>query len=466
MAANVARIARLTLFSGPNCSLCDVSSLAITETNCKAEVTIRCLDCQGRARQSTATTTVPTRDNQHPGQGPGEVETQVCVLDPSAAPRRQRSREGPLGRSSRERSSRQMGEGTGPYGPAPGEIDGGYMPILPVYVDTEPRYGLDALNALNTAPLYDCFDDILGVQEQDDGSGPRCFNCSSPNHILNDCPYARNNDLIYLSRQMFQFFKPEGHPRGRIHEVEESRKVRLKWLQTFEPGQIKGQLLREALWLRDDDPGEDVEWLRNIAIWGYPKGWTGSEDPRVRVWRRVMNEDTPDEGPIKPIEFTIFDEDVETDVVLPPDARTVRAHFVLESDEESDNARSDTLSDSSSVVEVEHPDHPPPDHRWAKYPNSYFLYTKLPIYKGMSLPSVEHVQNPPNPGPSVWEVPLTNSAPPPPPSVPPPPLPPPPSLPPPPPLLPATLTLTTSGSSQNPIEIPDDNSDMDFSDSE
>ncbi|KAK7694085.1 hypothetical protein QCA50_003661 [Cerrena zonata] len=305
---------------------------------------------------------------------------------------------------------------------------------------------------------------LMQDEEVTYGHGRRCFNCGSQSHTLNDCPERRNHELIDLSKQIFEFYKPEASSRSRIHEVEEWRKIRTEWLETFEPGQIKGELLREALRLHDDDPGENVEWLRNIAVWGYPRGWTGSEDPRVRVWRRIMNEEEFDEELNTPTEFTIYGDGEQTSVILPPDAPKTRFP-VSESDEESDTS-SVTLSDGSSVVEVDHPDHPPPDYRWVKYPNSYFLYTMLPIYNGMSLPSVRHVESPAYPGPSAWRVPMNNSAPPPPPSIPPPPLPPSPALPPPPPSLPAKPLLAVAGSSHNPIEILDGNSDMEFSDSD
>lgn len=357
-----------------------------------------------------------------------------------------------------------MAERPESYGPEPGEIDDVYLPLLPVYVDTEASYGLAAFDF---GLVYTPLGAILGVQDEDEVTGRpgrRCFNCGSQNHALNDCPERRDHELIDLSRQMFEFYRPEVSSRSRIHEVEEWRKIRTEWLETFEPGQIKGDLLREALWLRDDDSGENVEWLRNIAIWGYPKGWTGSEDPRMRVWRRIMNEEESDEALNTPTKFTIFGDGEETEVILPLDAPKFQA-LAPEPDEESD-ASSVTLSDDSSIVEVDHPDHPPSDHRWVKYPNSYFLYTKLPIYNGMALPSVRHEESLAYPGPSAWRVPMNNSAPPPQPSIPPPPLPPSPVLPPPPLPLPAKSAVSVTGSSQNPIEILDGNSDMEFSDSD
>lgn len=433
---------------------------------------LECPDRQGRACESTSATTISTRDDQHPGRGPGEVEAQVCVLDPRFTHRRQRSRERTLGRASCERSTGPMGEGAAEFdSPESGQVietTTSDLPILPLFVDVKARYGYDAIDP---TLLYDTLYRAVGEEEEKGlPSNTRCFNCGSPFHPYPECPRPHNRELINLTKQLWEFHNPLRPRLKDAFDAIEWRQTRLNWLKTFEPGQVKGELLREALWLRDGDLGEDVEWLRNIAIWGYPKGWTGSVDPRTLVWEKITMEGQQDDEWTEPVEFTIFEENEEIDIILLPDHLKPEAQYVPDSDEEN-QASPDTASDDSSVVEVEHPDHPPSDHRWVKYPTSYFLYTKLPIYNGIALPSIEHAAAHP---PSVLSasVPTTSAAPPPPLSNPPPLPPPPPSIPPPlpspPTSLPPTLkqTVFASGSSLNPIEILDGDSDMELSDSD
>ncbi|RPD56342.1 hypothetical protein L226DRAFT_547365 [Lentinus tigrinus ALCF2SS1-7] len=207
----------------------------------------------------------------------------------------------------------------------------------------------------------------------------RCFNCGSPEHTMSDCPDPLDRALVSLSRQLFNFFRGEwSGPFHRLHEVEEWRRQRLRWLDEFEPGQVKGPLLREALGLSEGDIGERVEWLPRIACWGYPPGWVGVRDPRERVWERAAGvDDSPDED----LEFVIHTDDGPELCLLPgiSDADT---------DATTSSEEGEIKSDSATFP-----------GRWATYPATYFLSSRLPIYKGYSLPAITRDDPPPGPRP-------------------------------------------------------------------
>lgn len=268
--------------------------------------------------------------------------------------------------------------------------------------------------------------------------GPSCFNCGEPDHIVSTCPHPVNRELVALSRQFHTFLKAG---RGavdfkRIHEVEGWRQQRLEWLDIYEPGEIRGATLRDAL------GGNDGNWLANMALWGYPKGWVSVEDPREKVRRLIWDENCNDEDDI-PQPFLIFgdNDDAETvhsdrkpDIVNIDEGEDDSAESIDESD--STFTISSDSSSSGSVQPV----------RWATYPASHFSSQLLPIYNGFALPPIAEYQgsatytpdrhelwqriiSEPVP-PSEW----TSSNPPPPPTIAPPPLPPPPPLKPSPPL--------------------------------
>ncbi|KAI0647570.1 hypothetical protein C8Q79DRAFT_636069 [Trametes meyenii] len=307
---------------------------------------------EGGARQGQAAATIRARDGEHPGPRPGTLEAQVCLLDPGAARGGQGGREGALGC-------------------ADGEPGVGYMGTFTV--DQIGLVGVDA-ESINEAPLYPYVpvyerhhEEVMGeeVEAEDDRMGVRrCFNCGSPGHMLSGCEELFNGALVALSRQMFDFYR--GGLRGplqRIHEAEAQRHQRLLWLDEFEPGQIRGALLREALGLREEDPGKDALWLRRISVWGYPPGWVGEHDPREDVWEIIT------EGPRasgESCDFTIFGEGTEEYLVLPGDTTA----YI-----ETQSIGSETLSTSSVSL-----------RRWATYPDTYFQWQKLPVYKGHCLP--------------------------------------------------------------------------------
>lgn len=289
-------------------------------------------------------------------------------------------------------------------------------------------------------------------------STSRCFNCGSDSHSVKECPLRLNRDLIDLSRQYYQFYKGTLGTTNyvRVHVAEGWRQSRLTWLEDFEPGEVRGALLREAL-------GKDgaSEWLRNIAVWGYPKGWVAERDPRELVRERIWREhggnvemELDDSEP-----FVIYgdSEDQQAEVILFSDAFQHRrlgdedeAEAGANPDVSSESVGSDSESESETETEAESPEqsskantHSPFIKRWAKYPSSHFHPDLLPIHNGFSLGSVRGTSDLSQPSfhealPKAkfdwdtWAASHVQPEPPPAPSEPPPPLPPPPDTEPPP----------------------------------
>lgn len=263
-------------------------------------------------------------------------------------------------------------------------------------------------------------DNVLGEVDEEDAnamdshpSRSRCFNCGSPEHILAACPDPISRPLVALSRQMHDFYRGSASasgPGGRLWVVEEWRSQRLRWLDEFQPGEVRGEGLREAL-------GTDGQpWLENMMIWGYPPGWYSAEDPRERV-RAII------EGGVEP---EVYDPD---------------GSFAVHHNEgvEDVSFTSPTLEEDSEPVRDKEPDvltpnTPQTPRRWARYPLDLFSSDHLSVYNGFTLPLFDDMPPPP----FSWDAP-----PPQPPSGTPPPLPPGPAPPPPagspPPLPPSEL---------------------------
>ena len=141
-----------------------------------------------------------------------------------------------------------MGEGaTEPHSPESGQViepTEPDLPLLPLFVDVKARYGH---SAIEPTLLYDTLYTALGEEGRGLPSAARCFNSGNPFHTQPDCPRPHNRELIELTKQLWEFHNP---PRPRLKDafdLSEWRQTRLTWLETFEPGQIKGELLREAL---------------------------------------------------------------------------------------------------------------------------------------------------------------------------------------------------------------------------
>ena len=366
--------------------------------------------------------------------------------------------------------------------------------ILPCFPHAFP----DALPAeYESYGIYTRLDADHALGEADEGNEDeewkpvsRCFNCGQEEHSVKECPFRLNRELIDLSRQYYQFSKGTLGTTNweRVHTAEGWRQTRLNWLEDFEPGAIRGKLLCEAL----GDGGES-EWLRNIAIWGYPKGWVGEHDPREAVRERIWAEygggvelELDDAEP-----FVIHGDD-GAEVVTFRDAFVKVAHedgldgeAEGGSEDEEDHIPPPSVPSKDPSPQTEMPKRSPPSiRRWARYPSSHFLSDLLPIHTGFNLPPVNGAST--NAYPSlearrppatkfdwdIWAASHVEPEPPPPPSDEPPPLPPNPGYapPPPPPLLPQPLPpsmpLLLAKLPCGAVDSSGDESDMDMSESE
>ncbi|KAF8647488.1 hypothetical protein AX16_006693 [Volvariella volvacea WC 439] len=445
MAARITRIPRLTLFSGPNCSLCDVA---------KAEL--------AKVKQ-TRPFKLETINIQDPGQE--KWKRKYVYWIPALHLEGKEIAKGPPADAG-VRYDNASFEHTQSIG-----FFGFTIDVTPSYSEHEPwtEYG-----------VYTRYSDsILGGDEGDWREElmnwepiSRCFNCGSTEHVIGDCPDPVDRQLVSLSRQLYNFFQVRENWQ-RIHVFEESRRQRLAWVDEFEPGKIRSRLLQDAL-----GGSQEGEWLRNMALWGYPKGWVGPQDPREKMRARICQENEDEE--FEESDLVIFGEDGQ----LVP---TFESHSQEDSnppptDEPGDSQSEDdqSPSDNQTSPPNKNPASPklPHNHRWAEYPTSYFSNYMLPIYNNYALPPVYSSTYTPE-RQALWER-ITSSGVdalgevPPPPSITPPPLPQPPGSPPPaPPTIPPPLppepnepapSLPRPPTVQQTTDA--DNSDMEFSDDE
>ncbi|KAJ3895419.1 hypothetical protein GG344DRAFT_38750 [Lentinula edodes] len=310
---------------------------------------------------------------------------------------------------------------------------------LPGEHDNSSNSGIYARN------LYD----ILGANPETENEirsvTPHCFNCGSSSHMVNACPEQVDRALVSLSRQMNEFYRDlfsldriGGDFSARIYSVEEWKSVRLDWINSFNPGEIKGHDLRQALGIMpaEDDSQSQDEWLQNMAVWGYPPGWISRWDPKELMKERVSSQciENPQESEES---FHIFGEEGNSETVL------------------------GQLKDPRKLLNSSLDQTP---KRWAFYPPLRFSSSLLPVYNSVALPPVESESQ------KSYYVPFSAVLPAPPPPLgsppPPPPIEPPPPLPPsPPPSTPPSLPSIASLSAPRPkteAEI----SDMDLSDEE
>ena len=227
---------------------------------------------------------------------------------------------------------------------------------------------------------------ILGDQDDTESGtnetlqdSAHCFNCGHPEHKVPDCPFRPDRDLIALSRQYYLFFQGTlGLGKfQRIHTVEASRQERLNWLEEFEPGNIQGGPLKEAL------ESSNEEWLRNISLWGYPPGWISETHPREIIRSRIWEENNGDvaddlEGDSF---FEIHGDGHAVETVSFQGAFQAITHSPVNASSTTQDTHSDTSSPSfnpsshdSESTDCELPQHFPPPQpiRWANYPPSYF----------------------------------------------------------------------------------------------
>ncbi|EMD38244.1 hypothetical protein CERSUDRAFT_93776 [Gelatoporia subvermispora B] len=289
--------------------------------------------------------------------------------------------------------------------------------------------------------IYNCiYDDALGTAppsvsadatDTNIAKTHRCFNCGSPSHPVATCPEPPDRVLIALSRQLYNFYKDlQGDGSGtsgqreRVYQVEAWRTQRRAWLSEFEPGQVRGEALRDALGLKEGDDGERAEWLKRMSDYGYPPGWVGDEDPRERVWSIIENEN--DDGEDEDVMFAIVGEEGVEQLKVPAGQCLLRTRQPVDRDDlaaSEAHSNSDSNSRSASPMESTESAGLSSVRRWATYSETYFLNTLLPVYNGYMLPmlgsAVDSRLTPallPN-GPSGWP---TSQLPPPPPTSPPP----------------------------------------------
>jgi zinc finger CCHC domain-containing protein 8 len=236
---------------------------------------------------------------------------------------------------------------------------------------------------LSFPPIYErCTSDILGAEVEDelslDEDVSHCFNCGSAYHVVSSCLAPKNTQLIALSRQMCNFFKPSRPTEHMtISAAAEFKRQRHQWIDSFEPGHIRGPLLREALGLQDGDVGTDVPWHKNMLDWGYPGGWFSEEDPRKQVLRHI-------DGLF--VETFDLEEDEHFLVIFNDD--TVE---VLDINSALVNRNSHCeFQDSQErpVSRLGHAEQIERGCRWATYSSTYFSSDHLPVYNGRRLPPI------------------------------------------------------------------------------
>jgi len=330
----------------------------------------------------------------------------------------------------------------------------------------------------SSPPIYDqCTVGVLGAEIEDglsfdeDVTGSHCFNCGSTQHLVSSCPTPHNVELIALSRQMYNFFKPfHSVEQMTISAAAEFKRQRHEWIHSFEPGHVRGPLLREALGLHDDDVGSDVPWLKNMADWGYPSGWFGEGDPREGIVQKIDS---------------LFVEDLDlgesghTLAIFGDDEAEILDIGALPVRKPSGPQDIDKPQDPRESPELERC-----CRRWATYPSTYFSSDLLPVYNGSRLPPIlpttsstftserhqlwEYILNdaagPRIPDPFLRKsrmIPDTTPPPPPPPIAPPPPLPP---LPPPSPAINMKVDGDPLGTHKLSDASSDGESDMELSD--
>lgn len=328
------------------------------------------------------------------------MEQEIHLLDPCPSSGRQRNRKGSMGRKGRGTSSQCLGNITVDEREQLALLPSSSISSNPT--SNDHQHAVDDLFSHSISrdsidiPLYDSLDDLpLGMHEDASSDesqihDKRCFNCGSPQHVVTTCPEPLHHELIALTRGLYYFFKDRAPAAayGRLREGSKSWRIqRLQWLETFEPGQVRGDLLRQALNLEHDDPGIRVEWLRNIARWGYPRGWVGRIDPRETARNIISgNLNDQDERALDDEDcMIIFGENEEETVLLSPSANRLHTN--------ADDITSATSlpaheNDALSIL--------PPVYstnsvnlgtrRWATYPQTYFLSSALPVCSGFGLP--------------------------------------------------------------------------------
>ena len=262
----------------------------------------------------------------------------------------------------------------------------------PCASDTAPNYYIDTSGSAVLQEFHFYFYDrhtssILGETRRPPpeplvNDSRYCFNCGSPDHTISSCPEPHNRPLITLSRQLFNFLHPDSQisESGRFHVVEAWKQQRLEWLEFFQPGEVVGHILREALGLQHGDSGDHCPWLHKMSRWGYPVGWIGDTDPRDVVRRRILEgfRTAAHESPSEDADhsFFIFSDEQGHEVMnltLPTSSCPNRRGDETSTSHDTSSADSDSELPSPTL------------RRWAIYPATYFSSERLTVYNGIPL---------------------------------------------------------------------------------
>ncbi|GAA5894893.1 uncharacterized protein JCM6883_002246 [Sporobolomyces salmoneus] len=209
----------------------------------------------------------------------------------------------------------------------------------------------------------------------------QCFNCSSPDHSLSNCPFRHDPITISQNRQLFQenssssasnyhrLSDPRNNPSLPINEFSSESERFLSYHARFRPGSVSNEL-RTALGLDGGgDRGfvtEELPWMGRILREGYPSGWTwfdGELDPLERS-RRVIEKRGEERGE------TVYEfEKIETLEIYDDEEEEERGDIDPVEEQRSGTTEDDlnldppdckTLPDSSSLPVPLPPDPPPP----------------------------------------------------------------------------------------------------------
>ncbi|THV03941.1 DUF836-domain-containing protein, partial [Dendrothele bispora CBS 962.96] len=417
------RLPRFTLYSGPNCSLCDTAKEELAKVRQNRPFHLETVNIQDPGQERWKRKYVywiPALHLEGREIAKGRWDATVVTEALQKWDQETQTSEAPHLRAG-------QANGWNPWDP-----DAQNWGI----------YGRTTEIVLEPVPIHSHVGSSLSKDKSDTGESlltSHCFNCGDPDHNVSSCPFRFDRELVSLARDMYNFFKEyQGQDRiggeftNRLYAVEEWKNMRLGWLNQFIPGEIRGPDLRDALGMEAQS-----EWLRNMAVWGYPPGWAthrDDADPKDAVRERILSQ--------------FFGEDNVEELLMFGEGGAIEAVPLGNQDV------NDEMSETSSLTAG-----PEKIHRWAFYPATHFSSEMLPVYNGSSLPPIDG-STPENPSKKTWQPsfneqlwtnivsnnisngpppPLTS--PPPPPSEPPPPVPPPPAPKEPPPPLPLPLSL-------------------------
>ncbi|KAE8537761.1 hypothetical protein D1P53_005817 [Cryptococcus gattii VGV] len=263
-------------------------------------------------------------------------------------------------------------------------------------------------------------------------------------HSLAQCPYPRDQLQINHSRELFFYARdnlPPPWTERYLHDylnmrvTVQEKERRLELLETFRPGAVGKELDQAARMMVDDSDSDEMlsdevqttpqkwdkgeyEWIRNIARWGYPPGWTSALNPIEILKDRISSLETYDTAyrftPEPGEELVIFGDDDE-DAELGMRGVTLGSADEGEEikEEEDDGSEMSIVSDSPSPPlslssapsprplspsDPPPPSSPPPDlppppppppsdlppppppNRWADYHTDMFASSRLVVY--------------------------------------------------------------------------------------